>query len=261
MDLGIMAAIARRKKLLAAGASEPSNVIDAYTWDLAWDAKDATDTEWPGLAGTSTPTAAALATPTRNLSTTGLVPSGIGASRVDKAIRANASGGYAFTGLNWIGGIWHIRLLCNLESISTGLSRYAFRIYDASDRRLDLTHTSGNRWNLSLDAAGSVAAFNPTGPLANATGWHLVDLLYDPTGNAGNGRLVFRVDGVESVELDDESIDFVGGASGLHGVISNNSGSAPFSNARVLFFGARFLAAAGEFTLADHQADVAALGL
>ncbi|MCB9655150.1 MAG: hypothetical protein H6729_13590 [Deltaproteobacteria bacterium] len=240
---------------------EPTNIIDSYTWDIAWDGKDALAGSWPGMSGTTTPNATAIASPTLNLSTTGLLADGIGASRVDKAVRSHASGGYGFTSVNWTGGIFHMRFLCNLESVSTGLSRYMFRLYDAADRRIDITHTSGNRWNFSIDAAGSAAAFNPTGPLANTVGWHLLDILYDPTGASGNGRVTFRVDGVESVENDDESIDFVGGTSGLHGVISNNSGSAPFSNARVVFVGVRFLASSGEFTLAQHQSDVTSLGL
>lgn len=248
----------RRHRLLTGGSSEPENVIDKYTWDLAWDSKDATDTEWSGLAGTSTPTAPALATPTRNLSTTGFDPVGIGASRVDKAIRANASGGFAVTGQDWPGGVWHLRLLIRKVAWAS-TNEFFFRAYKDGDERVDLEIYSANALRLSVDDTGSAALFQAVG-VAMADGPRLVDIVYDPTGAPGGfGRAVFRNNGTETTRDDNESLDFadVGGV----GFYPAGGATNAMSRSSMLFLGVRFLLSASEFTLAAHTADLEALGL
>lgn len=248
----------RRWRIINASASEPANVIDSYDWDLAWDSKDATLTTWAGMEGTTAPTATALATPTIGLSTTGLAVAGISAERVDTAVRSNAAGGFATsTTYDWPGGVFHVRLVINKAAYPSA-NEIVWRVYKDGDENVTLTFYSANRLRFYVDGTGSAAAFQSSGG-ALAEGWTLIDLVYDPTGASGSGRIVYRENGVESYVDDDESINFAG--VGGVGFYPGGGASTPMIASSLLFAGVRFLGSASEFTLAMHQADVDALGL
>lgn len=248
---------ARITQLGSVSTPAPTNVIDSYTWDLAWSGEDALVGSWPGLAGTPTPTATAIDTPTLDLSTTGFTPAGIGASRVDKAVRAGAGGGYTVTGQDWPGGIFHLRLLI-IKVNFAGSDEYLFRAYKDGDERVDAYLYSANALRAYIDDTGSAAAFQVNSAVMSA-GPQLIDIVYDPTGASGSGRIIYRINGSETSTNDNESLDFadVGGV----GFYPLGGATDPTSTSSLLFVGVRFLSASTDFTLAQHQADATALGL
>lgn len=248
----------------AAGVSvtptpEPSNVIDTYSWDIAYSAHEATATTWVGSPG---PTLEALDTPTLNLSTAGLTTiGGIGSARENKAVRAGAGGAFRATAAYDVpGGVYHLRALIYYNA-SSGSNEYLFYLYDYSTRLARLyRHTNGNLYFYTYFGGGNAfSTQNNTGtPAENA--WHLVDIVYDGTGGPGGvSRVKYFLDGVEgSEQINGTAVDMIQPNADVNilGIGANGS-----SSVDAVFMGRRTLTSFDDFTLVQHQADVAALGL
>lgn len=233
-------------------ASEPENIIDSYDWDIAYDAKDATLTIWAGSPG---PTLTAVATPTLDVSTAGLTTiGGIGSARENKAIRANVNGGFGPSNVNWPGGVWHLRVLFYKRPYVD--AEYPFRIYQNASNRIDFEQRSNDTMRLYVYSG---TAFSITSSVL-ADGWHLIDYVYDPTGGPGGvSRCIQRRNGNENVNNHTGVVDYVSASAPVY--IGGGSSVSASDHTDVVFAGVRFLGSAGDFTLAMHQADVAALGL
>lgn len=247
----------RRWRLINATASEPANVLDSYTWDLAYAGDQATSSDWPALAGDIT--LAALSTPTLNIATTGLLAAGIGSARVDKAVRAGSSGGFRVdNSYEMFGGPYHLRMLVYLRHPSA--TAYLLNIYDYTTRQFRITMSTSNVLYFYAYFGGAASNL-PADVSIDLDGWNLVDIVIDPTGGSG-GVISARwyINGVEGSGVEGSAeIDMI--YPSLDVMVLNSPTDASATNADLLFVGHRRLSSAGEFTLAQHQADVAALGL
>lgn len=251
----------RRFRLINSNVEEPSNVIDSYVWDLAYDSKDALAGSWPGSPG---PTLTAVATPTLNVSTTELTTiGGIGSARENKAIRANASGGFRLDDAWDVpGGVYHLRVLVYAHA-APGATEHIFYLYDATNRFIRVVRLTNGALQLYayFGSGHSFSAFNNIhNPLAVGA-WHLVDIIYDGTGGPGGvARTQWMVDGsAGATQTSATDVDMVQAGTDVNVLNTIGSGGAPSVNA--VFVGRRALSSFSEFTLAQHQADVAALGL
>lgn len=252
------------------------NVIDEYTWGLAYETGDASISgtpAWAAASGTGTlgePSGGWGTTPTLGRSTTGLNADAIGAARVDTAALfsdATDPGGFDSSANDDVilpqANEWHIRMLVNVGGSVDGGSGglFDFTYGGGYYTRMTYTSESGSNHVLSLQsrndgAGGTTGGVSESVLIAVDNGWTLIDL--NQVNDGGSTRLDVCVNGTCTAGTTHDALLTSGHPSLTpdSGVGANRAGFALGWD--FLFFGYRTNAAVSE---ADHDRAVSDLGL
>jgi hypothetical protein len=256
-----MAAIlnARRRALTEPEEEEEEeDIFERRTWTIAYDSKDLVGASWPASELSTVDTtgctlAAASSNATTDVSTSGLTTSGIGASRVDKAVQAssettnfysatNIPPSFATNGDFSVRHVFRSGWTTGTEVVwffGSGSSTALMRARQSAAASITLTYTN---------------LFTPNFTGHSNDQWYIVDIIVLRTGGSGgNARVTYYRNGVNVGSQDDD-----GDAS----MIAMNGTADPQflqqPGQHFVFWGLR----AGTVTsLEDHQADAQALGL
>lgn len=277
--IGTTPALGAAYGLLPSVGPAVQNVLDTYTWNLAFDARfaDVASATWPASYGVGTlgePTAGWTVTPQVGQSTAGLVDAAIGAARVDQALLCDdtdpQTNGFNSAAVDDVilpnAQTAHFRLLFDgASAVPDGNNATLFEfLYNATYfvRLVYVTLNAGNHQlsaQVRHDGSGGTAGGASTTVLIPASG--LGGLVLDMVARDVGG--VTRVDvlwnGNEEVGSPHDALLNIGvdGLAANAGVFCNRVGSqcVPW---RGVFFGARM---GTELSLAEHQADATALGV
>lgn len=251
------------------------NVIDKYTCELAYDAKDANVVSgvWVPTVGAGTLSDPGwTSAPTPGQSTSGLVEAAIGASRVDTALLHDDTDGetVGFVSAGGAGDVafseeseFWVRVIVDVQGSVAGANGALFQYLISGTRYFDVVYTAESGADHVLSArlrydnlGGSPGGITESVSIPIDNGWTVLDLIARNVG--GVSRLDHYINGVEHLGTPHDFLltaghDFYSGA---FGVGTNRQGTGAFPWPFL-----RWQRSLGDLSLADHQTDVSTLGI
>ena len=240
------------------GGSSPAidNILDGYTWDVAYSCDSALLTSIPEAGGNTAYDLVSGGNNTLAQSTAAFVTDGgIGASREDLAFFGATAGNTNAT-WDWASDTWHMRLVVD----TTGASHNdtVFRYLVSATRFMELRYISSSggilQFTVRNDSSGGIYIFSAAGIGSTPM---LYDVSFTPNGGgSGFAQASAYLNGTDlSVSEHSAAMTIQNGQDAM-GVFSREGGTLPWDSAPVIFLGWRWDQA---LSLAAHQADHGAL--
>lgn len=245
--------------------------ITRYTWFRSYYSSDLSGTDLPAReAGFDTLTAKG-SNATTGVTTAGLTSLALPAALVNAAVEpatATSAEGYGDSATHGNGNQfptstsrWHSRLLVRPTNLTN--ARFFWQMYFNGSNFISVQCVSSGtalRVSGSRTAGGFTA--DSAGALANDT-WHIIDITYSNNeGPSAQAELRVYVNGALTATWNGAAGAFASfdATTTLFGLMGTRTGLTT-QQGRYSFWGVRSLDSINDFTLADHQADAAALGL
>jgi len=250
-----------------APTAAPSNVVQEYSWDLEYWGSDFAGATWPVRSGAANTLAAFGTQATGDQSTSGLTSSGLPSALVNKGVLGVAgSNAYRLASTaRWVhsgtsSDFIHVRLIFRVAASPTTNQRL-FRFLESGTSFTEVNFTGTTQLTAFMrddGDGGTAGGLSITASGVTADGWKLVDVAFERTAASGNMRITMFGNNVsEAGPTADDGPQFTD-SPGSFALLGDHAG-ANTGNSTMLFFGARVTGSV--FTLAEHQAAAAKLGL
>lgn len=247
--------------------SSATNIIDAYTWDIAYEGGSLSGPNWPEEGSAATLTAIDQSAITAR-STSGLTTSGIGAARENTAVAPNCQTSRDDQGYN-LGNTTqlpsdtsdlHCRLLYK-RGATPSANEWIFHSQVDGGQYIWLRHLSDTSDEVSItNTTDGGESINVTLTSLPTDDWVLIDIYYDKSNGSSNTEVTVWCNKVEFSTEGTGVTLFPGGVGaddfGLLG--KRNCSDSALDDTYVLFLGFRN---ASSYNKTAHDADCDAIGL